>query len=72
MKSLDGYLIRWALELQHHDSRIAHQARGINNKSYGLSCLPSTAYLEPEDDQLFDLVGHPKLRELEAPGMQEI
>ena len=70
MKDPDGRLARWALKLQHHDFTIEHRAGAIHQNADGLSRLPPIAFLSPEDDRLFDLLGRPDLWHLEPAAVQ--
>ena len=71
MKDPDGRLARWALKLQHYDFTIVHRAGAIHQNADGLSRLPILAYLAPEDDRIFDLIGRPDLWHLEPNPIQK-
>ena len=71
MKDPDGRLARWALKLQHYDFSIVHRAGAIHQNADGLSRLPPIAYLAPEEDRIYDLIGRPDLWSFENAAIQK-
>lgn len=71
MKDPDGRLARSALKLQHYGFTIVQRAGAIYQKDKGLSQLPILAYLAPEDDRVFNLIGIPDLWHLKPNPIQK-